>query len=131
MAWKEWLIKGDRNSSFFFKRGPTSVEKKQEITKIKDDVGVWIDDPLGIRQKFITDYIERFRAAYKTPRTLPTLGIPAMITQHDNEILTQLPSVEGIKKDVFEINPNKTPGPDGFNAGFFSTLPGPCWRGAY
>ena len=74
---------------------------------MKGDASVWIDDPLGIRQKFIADYTERFRSVYQNPKILPALGLPAIITQQDNEILNQLPTNVEIKKAVFDINLNK------------------------
>ncbi|KAJ8436279.1 hypothetical protein Cgig2_025708 [Carnegiea gigantea] len=42
LARKDWLVKGDRNSSYF-QRTANIRRKKQEITKIKDDAG---DDEL-------------------------------------------------------------------------------------
>jgi len=40
---KEWLVNGNRNSSYFQRRANTR-RKKQHITKIKNDFGSWIED---------------------------------------------------------------------------------------
>lgn len=118
LARKEWLVKRDRNSTFL-QRWANIRRKKQDIIKLKDDTGVWIDDPSVIRNKFVLDYIECFKSIHRMPRTFPDLGIPTLVSQQENEHLTQLPIAAEIKKAVFDINSNKTPGPDGFNAGFF------------
>ena len=118
LARKEWLVKGDRNSTYFQRR-VNIRRKKCENTKLKDDISIWIDDPLCIRQNFLLNYSERFKSLYRTPRTFLVLGLPSLITQQYNEQLTQLPTMKEIKKAVFEINHNKTPRSNGFSAGFF------------
>ena len=118
LARKDWLVKGDSNSSYFQRRANIR-RKKQEITKIKDDAGIWIDEPRDIAQNFLLDYTEHFKSLYRTPRTIPALGLPCLISQEDNEQLTRLPTTGEIKKAMFDINPSKTPGSDGFSIGFF------------
>jgi len=87
--------------------------------QLKDEVGIWIEDPQDIKQKFLTDFTNRFKIAQTTPQTFPHLGLPKLITNQDNDMLTAPPTAAEIKTAVFDINPNKTPGPDGFGAGFF------------
>ncbi|KAL8488066.1 hypothetical protein ACS0TY_024374 [Phlomoides rotata] len=41
----------------------------------------------------------------------------------DNDMLTSLPSVEEIKKAVFDMEPSSSPSPDGFGGTFYHT----CW----
>ena len=117
-ARKDWLVKGDRNSSYFQRRANIH-RKKQEITKLKDDAGIWIYEPRDIAQKILLDYTEHFKSLYRTPRTIHALGLPCLISQEDNEQLTRLPATEEIKKAVFDINPSKTPGSDSFSTEFF------------
>ena len=42
LARKKWLVNGDRNSKYFQRRANTQ-RKKLLITKIKNDVGNWIE----------------------------------------------------------------------------------------
>ena len=53
------------------------------------------------------------------PRTFPHLGLLTLIVDQDNDMLMVSPSAEEIKTTVFDINLNKTPGPNGFGVGFF------------
>jgi len=41
---KEWLVNGDRNSRYFQQQANTS-RKKKLVCKLKDDCGMWIDNP--------------------------------------------------------------------------------------
>lgn len=44
--------------------------------------------------------------------------IQPIITEADNEILTETPSMEEIRKVVFSMEPDTTTGPDGFTPSF-------------
>jgi len=50
---------------------------------------------------------------------LAGVNIPTCISQADNLMLIKIPSISEIKDALFSIEANKTPGPDGFGAGFF------------
>jgi len=41
------------------------------------------------------------------------------VSQYDNQLLIRIPDTNEIKDALFSIDANKTPGPDGFGAGFF------------
>ena len=86
--------------------------------KIKDDCGVWIDDHKLIVDKFITDFNQRYLSTHRNLR-LPDLGLSKLITDSDNDELIKPPNIEDIRAALFSIDSFKTPGLDGFGAGFF------------
>ena len=49
-------------------------------------------------------------------------AIESVITTDDNNFLTAPFQPQEFKDAMFSMHPNKCPGPDGFNPGFFSTF---------
>ncbi|XP_026398577.1 uncharacterized protein LOC113294395 [Papaver somniferum] len=49
--------------------------------------------------------------------------IPSLITAEDQEMLDAIPSMEKIKQIVFKMDPDSSPGPDGFSGSFYRA----CW----
>ncbi|KAL8463018.1 hypothetical protein ACS0TY_033871 [Phlomoides rotata] len=49
--------------------------------------------------------------------------IQSMVDPVDNEMLTTFPSVEEIKRAVFDMEPSSSPSPDGFGGSFYQA----CW----
>ncbi|XP_026451545.1 uncharacterized protein LOC113351837 [Papaver somniferum] len=49
--------------------------------------------------------------------------IPSLITSEDQEMLDVIPSREEIKNIIFEMDPDSSPGPDGFSGSFYRA----CW----
>jgi len=45
--------------------------------------------------------------------------VPRKVTAAMAEVLEQAFTVEEVEKALFQMGPNKAPGPDGFTAGFF------------
>jgi len=89
------------------------------VIKLKDECGVWIDNMQDIAAKFIFDYKARFIANGRWQNTNLDINIPKVITGTDNMELVKLPDLDEVKQALFAIDPNKTPGPNGFGAGFF------------
>ena len=118
---KEWLTKGDHNTKFFHSIAQ-SQRRRNRILRIKNDCGSWIDDPDTIAQHFISDYAARFKSPYQGLRPLPCLDLTHLVSDEDNSTLICMPTLDEIKQALFSIEPNKTPGPDGFGAGFFSKI---------
>ena len=49
--------------------------------------------------------------------------IPKLISSEDNKVLNKPITLEEVRLVVFNMNPDKSPGPDGFQAFFFQK----CW----
>lgn len=49
--------------------------------------------------------------------------IPSSIMDEDNRMLTAIPNGGEIKEVVFQMNPNRAPGPEGFSGAFYHA----CW----
>jgi len=50
---------------------------------------------------------------------MPNIGIPNLISDHENNELIRLPNLDEVKEAVFSINSDKTLGFDVFGASFF------------
>jgi len=118
LARKKWLVDGDRNSRYFH-QSATSRKRGCSILRIKDESGIWLDDMATIKQKFIMDFSARFTSARGAPLGLDgTLASP-MVTAEENVGLIKPVTDDEIYNAVFQMDPHKAPGPDGFGASFF------------
>lgn len=45
--------------------------------------------------------------------------IPSLVTQADNNFLTNVPTMKEVKEAVFSLDRNSAPGPDGFGGSFY------------
>lgn len=113
-----WLQSGDRNTGFFHAttRGRRS---RNRLTVIEDDNGVAAHEEDQIT-KTITDYFNKIFKANESNdlQILDDISLP-MVSQEMNDALRATPSLDEIRRAVFDIHPDKAPGPDGFSAGFF------------
>ncbi|KAL8543017.1 hypothetical protein ACS0TY_003769 [Phlomoides rotata] len=82
-------------------------------------------DPGIISDSVVQFYTELFTAIDQDPFDDTVLGefIQHMVDPVDNDMLTAMPSVEEIKRAVFNMEPSSSPGPGGFSGSFFQA----CW----
>ena len=64
-------------------------------------------------------YQNLFLAQENTDPALVTRAVPRKVTDEMNSTLTTAYSQEEVKKALFMMHPDKSPGPDGFTAGFY------------
>ena len=89
------------------------------ILRIKDTSGIWIEELAAIQQKFLVDYSSRFNSAHGTrSRTFGFLALP-VVTAEENADLIKPVTDDEIYTAVFQMDPYKAPGPDGFGASFY------------
>ena len=115
---KDWLVNGDRNTTFFQRRANYKRKKKLTI-KLRDECGVRIDEPKATADKFTDEFHKWFKSNFNSQSCIADLGLNHLVTEPENNDLVRLPNLEEVTDALFSIESNKTPGPDVFGAGFF------------
>ena len=95
---------------------------RKKVIKLKDECSVWLTQVPIIAQKFVTDFTAQFTSEHCSPRNLPPLGLPTLLTDINNQSLIALLDPEDVRFAFFSMDSNKTPGPNGFGPGFFKTF---------
>lgn len=112
------LALGDRNTKYFH-----SIAKKRfrrnRIETLKDSEGNWLNS----RQEIAACITGHFRSIATTVKPIIDKKmidqIPNCITDNENGELCSIPTEGEIKKVLFSMEPDKSPGPDGFLPIFF------------
>lgn len=112
-----WLKLGDKNSKFFY----ASVKNrynKNSISHIFDKDGKAATDILKLRDDAANFYYQLYNQDSYWD-FFPELTVKRKLTSEAAAWLIRDVKDEEIKSTVFQLNPDKAPGPDGFNARFF------------
>ncbi|XP_019168052.1 PREDICTED: uncharacterized protein LOC109163801 [Ipomoea nil] len=116
-AKQHWLKDADANTRFYH-RYASNRKKKNSIAKIMNDSGDWIEG--DAMRNIILDY---YRGIFKS--SSPTINdeffatIQPRVTPVQNEGLLRPFEVIEVKSALFSMYPDKAPGPDGMNPGFY------------
>lgn len=124
--WKQrsrqhWLQLGDRNTGYFHAatKGRRSMNNLV-VLESEEGVAVYEDDQIAA---LIAQYYNNlFTSSPVDEEEIITTVLKALrpcISQELNSSLEAIPSAQEIKECLFDINPEKAPGPDGFSASFF------------
>ena len=122
---EKWLNEGDQNTKFFH-NSTIANRAFKSITKISDGVGNLTDKPNQIAEIMVDHFhkiLNNFESSNKTAQDKMLMTIPSLITVEDNKSLNKPISLDEVKSAIFSMNPDKSPGPDGFQAFFFQK----CW----
>lgn len=112
-----WLKGGDINSRFFH-NSVKNRRRNNRIIKLKDSTGKWLTnkDDLGA---LMLNYFENLFTSAQGNTFSALQHIKSKITPSHNIVLIRPTQEEEVKFALFEINPDKSPGEDGFNPGFY------------
>lgn len=115
-----WLRLGDENTKYFH-----SVIKhkrlQQTTTQLKDEQGIWQNDPTVIANMLVDCYTDLLgtrgnssvRLCTSIIQNGPLLSIPQQV-----ELIRPF-NGKDVNEAMFNIDSNKSPGPDGYGSGFF------------
>ncbi|GAU10224.1 hypothetical protein TSUD_421490, partial [Trifolium subterraneum] len=120
--WKQrakmhWLQEGDMNTRFFH-MSATVRSKKKKVTKLTADNGTeaHTQEELCEVAKSYFDTLFKQRDGDHDP----VLNlIQPRVTKDDNLVLTAPITKVEIQQALFQMHPDKSPGPDGFNPAFY------------
>ncbi|GJW24668.1 RNA-directed DNA polymerase, eukaryota [Tanacetum coccineum] len=112
----KWAIEGDENVKFFH----GILNKKRSQSQIRGVManGVWIDDPVKVKDEFLMHFRSRFDKPLLN-RALLDLNFTNSLTNEQKEDLEQDITKEEVKRAVWDCGVDKSPGPDGFSFYFY------------
>lgn len=118
-----WLKEGERNSKKF--HVSTLVRRKRnKITSIINTHDEVIHNQFDIEEELANHFEKMFASS----KIMSPISSPlderwnTVISPEDQEALSQPISDLEIKRAIFQIHPQKTPGPDGLHSSFFQKM---------
>lgn len=112
-----WLQAGDINSRFFH-NSSTARRRSNQIHRLKNIEGEWRDWNSGL-QEIITDYYKNLFTASVVEWEPVIDCINHVITREHNEFLLNEVAEEEVRHALFQMHPDKAPGPDGMTPAFY------------
>ncbi|XP_019181686.1 PREDICTED: uncharacterized protein LOC109176751 [Ipomoea nil] len=116
-AKQHWLKNADANTKFYHKYA-SHRKKKNTIYKLMNDNGDWLEG--NAMNTIILDYFTHiFSSCGPVDGDILFSEITPRVTQTQNESLLRPFELIDVKEALFAMAPDKAPGPDGMNPGFY------------
>lgn len=108
---------GDQNSKYFHACAKNK-RKRSQILRLKNDEGDWVDWESGLKA-VMEEYYRKLFSASDTNWSRVTENITQEVTGVQNSMLLAPVEAAEVRKALFQMHPDKSSGPDGFNPGFY------------
>jgi type I site-specific restriction endonuclease len=115
-----WLRDGDRNTTFFQAKA-RAQNRTNRIKMLTDDAGNIFTEQEDLERLACQFYQNLFSAQKNFQPELIYQYVPQKVTPEMSQLLEQPFTELEVESALFQMAPNKSPGVDGFNAGFFQT----------
>ncbi|PNX78269.1 CNGC5-like protein, partial [Trifolium pratense] len=120
--WKQrakmhWLKEGDLNTKFFH-MSASARQRVKKISKLVNDENIVITSQPELCTVALNYFDQLFKSNPSSHDPILSLIAPK-ITQDDNDQLVRPITREELKEALFQMHPDKAPGPDGFNPAFY------------
>lgn len=122
---EKWLKEGDRNSKLFHNSAVYNRSQKK-ITSIMNTQGSRTENPQEIADTIITYFknlLNNYEGSKRAAQNRMLEFIPKLVTKEDNKKINEPITLEEVRTVVFSMSPDKSSGPNGFQAFFFQK----CW----
>ncbi|XP_024014707.1 uncharacterized protein LOC112088547 [Eutrema salsugineum] len=119
----KWLLVGDRNTRFYHQVTKTR-RVKNRILSIQDSQGIiqrGDDNIAATAERYFTELFST-QGIPQNAIDEVLVNFESRVTRDMNNDLTREVSLEEIRKAVFSIEAQKTPGPDGFSGSFYQSF---------
>jgi hypothetical protein len=124
-----WLREGDLNTKFFHLTA-SSRQRKKKIEKLVNEENIVVSTQPELCEVALNYFNHLFKAS-STKHDLVLSLIAPKITQEDNDRLVMPITKEELKEALFQMHPDKAPGPDGFNPAFYQHFWELCGNDVY
>lgn len=112
-----WLQTGDQNSKYFH-ASANARRRTNRIHKLKNDNGKWKDWENGLAD-LITNFYKELCSSSQIEWNEVVDCVQTLITEEQNNILLKEITDGEVKHALFQMHPDKSPGPDGMTPAFF------------
>lgn len=112
-----WLLHGDRNTSFFH-NAVTARKKRNQIKKLLDENGVWVQDR-EMKNHIMAYFSRLFTSEVNQLDPMVLSLVKRKVTNEMNNALLAPYTAEEVRKALFDIGDLKAPGPDGLHDIFY------------
>lgn len=122
--WKQrskiyWLKGGDLNTRFFH-QSASSRRKRNMLMGLTTDNGVWVTEQQAMEREVLSFFSKLFEASDSLRDVEEvTSTVRSRVTDEDNEFLCRDFEAKEFKDAINQMYKDKSPGPDGFNPGFY------------
>ncbi|KAG7600109.1 Ribonuclease H domain [Arabidopsis suecica] len=113
-----WYQDGDKNTKFFHAITKQRRAKNKIIGLLNHD-GMWVDREVEIESLAVDYFSDIFTTSAPHDFDSVLRDVPVMISEDMNQKLSKEISTEEVRRALFSLNPDKTPGPDGMTAFFY------------
>jgi hypothetical protein len=112
-----WLKEGDLNTKFFHMTA-SSRQRRKKIDKLVNEENIAVTSQPELCEVALNYFNHLFKAS--STKHDPILSmIEPKISQEENDKLVLPITKEELKDALFQMHPDKAPGPDGFNPAFY------------
>lgn len=112
-----WLREGDQNSKFFHNAAKTR-RKINQITSLVNEAGQTTGWDNGLQNTMLDYFTDLFNATETEWNGMFEGGARRISQAHNVSIMAPIDYIE-VKRALFSMHPDKSPGPDGFSPGFY------------
>ncbi|XP_060216615.1 uncharacterized protein LOC132644079 [Lycium barbarum] len=112
------FAEGDRNTRYFHSI-VNGRRKRLQIRRIQNQQGVWIEGESPLAEEACRFYQQQFSQEVDPLDFELLQHVPNMVDQDTNNQLVSMPTLEEVKKAVFELSADSAGGPDGMTGIFY------------
>ncbi|KAH9767472.1 reverse transcriptase domain-containing protein [Citrus sinensis] len=112
-----WLRDGDSNSKFFHAMASTR-KCTNTLIKLRNQEGQWCTNPEDVNNLICEYFTTLFTAGICSYGDVLNC-VESKITDAQNQSLLEPFAAEDVQSAVFDMQPDKSPGPDGMNPAFY------------